>query len=136
MQSVARVPKSNDVRNVIKFTSLKRTAHAKPQPTRGRTAAEFVKAFFADPGFGKPSFSKRCVELSTVASAYVPSPKNTLLSVFQNLRQAARAKVSMCIAGRLAGPSQSQRSRGVLPVAAVASVQSVALRKASGHRLH
>lgn len=54
------------------------------------------------------------VELRSVASECVLSPKNTLPRVFQNLRRAVRAKMSVRIAGRFAASLS------------VASVESVA----------
>ena len=84
-----------------------RWAHSAARP-KGSKASDFT-AFGAS---SWSSMSKRCVAFSlssvalrnpcSVALAFDLSPKSTLKRVFQNLRRAARLKVSSRISERLA----------------------------------
>lgn len=132
MQSVARVPKStgvavpsepSEVKCAVELASLKRMAGLETKAPRGSSVARFLKS--QCPG---TQFCKRSVELRPVAFAYVPSPKNTLQSVFQNLRQAAQASKSTRIAGRFVSPSSAVCSSVVVPAEFADLVALVALR--------
>lgn len=111
MQSVAQVPKSLVV-TALRTALVKRAMRPTSGSPGGTTAAAFIARYGE-----KHGFSKRCVALRTVASAYVPSPKSTLIGVFQNLGRTVRASKSLRIAGRFARTPSESVSEDLVSVA-------------------
>ena len=118
MQSVARVPRSLGGA-ALRQASVGCVTGSSSHAPRGTSAAEFIAHFSAHKG-SRSGFSKRCVQLRSVAYEYVPSPKSTLVCVFLKFRQAVRASKSLRLAGRFASslrsvtiPSESVANRFV-----------------------
>ena len=111
MQSVAQIPRSLVVA-ALRTPLVRRARRGISHSPRGTSAAEFI----ARQGEGQ-GLSKRCVALRMVASAYVPSPKSTLIGVFQNLGRTVRAKKSLRIAGRFARTPRKSVSEILVSVA-------------------
>jgi hypothetical protein len=111
LQLVAQNPRSLVVA-VMRTALVRRARGSVSHSSRGTAAAGFITREGETQGL-----SKRCVALRTVASAYVPSPKSTLIGVFQNLGRAVRANKSLRIAGRFARTPSESVSEDLVSVA-------------------